>query len=148
MSSWTLLQTLLPSHHALTSLESHLELFEKLLEAGNVDLRIAAGEAVVVLYENAYNHDEESVNDLVDILIPRLQELAKDSHKYRSKKERKEQKSSFRDILKTIEDGEEFYEKVAFSKRETLEITSWAMKKQYDQMCKVMLFSMIRPFRI
>ena len=66
-----------------------------------------------------------------------FQELAKDSHKYRSKKERKEQKSSFRDILKTIEDDEEFYEKMAFSKRETLEITSWAMKKQYDQMCKV-----------
>ena len=66
-----------------------------------------------------------------------LQELAKDSAKYRSKKERKEQKSSFRDILKTIEDDEEFYEKVAFSKRETLEITSWGMKIQYEQLCKV-----------
>ena len=63
--------------------------------------------------------------------------MAKDSAKYRSKKERKEQKSSFRDILKTIEDDEEFYEKVAFSKRETLEITSWGMKIQYEQLCKV-----------
>lgn len=72
-----------------------------------------------------------------DVLSNLFQELAKDSAKYRSKKERKEQKSSFRDILKTIEDDEEFYEKMAFSKREQLEITSWAMKKQYDQMCKV-----------
>ena len=66
-----------------------------------------------------------------------MKELATDSHKYRSKKDRKEQKSSFRDIIKFIEDGEDLYERVAFSKRETLEITSWGMKKQYDQMCKV-----------
>ena len=107
------------------------------MEAGNVDTRIATGEAIVVLYESAYEHDEDAANDLVEIVIPRLQELSKDSHKYRSKKDRKEQKSSFRDILKTVEDGDEFYEKVAISKRETLEITSWASKKQYDQLCKV-----------
>jgi len=142
LSAWTLLYTLLPSNRAFNSLESHMQLFENLLEAGNVDLRIAAGEAVVVLYEAAYDHDEDAVIDLVETLIPGLQELAKDSHKYRSKKERKEQKSSFRDILKTIEDDEEFYEKMAFSKREQLEITSWAMKKQYDQMCKVLASGM------
>ena len=71
-------------------------------------------------------------------IVPRLQELAKDSHKYRSKKDRKEQKSSFRDIVKYIEENDEFYERVAFSKRETLELTSWGMKKQYDQLCKVL----------
>ena len=96
----------------MASLESNLEVFENLLEAGNVDLRIATGEAVVVLYESAYDHDEDFANYLVENLIPRLQELAKDSHKYRSKKDRKEQKSSFRDILKTVEEGEEFFEKV------------------------------------
>ena len=67
-----------------------------------------------------------------------MQELAKDSHKYRSKKDRKEQKSSFRDIVKYIEENDEFYERVAFSKRETLELNSWGMKKQYDQLCKVL----------
>ena len=92
---------------------------------------------MVVLFESAFDHDEDSATDLVEMLVPRITELAKDSHKYRSKKDRKEQKSSFRDILKYIEDNEEFYEKVAISKREKLEITSWAMKKQYDQMCKV-----------
>lgn len=137
LSAWTLIYTLLPPSRAFKSFESHLQLFEQLLEAGNVDLRIATGEAVVVLYETAIEHDEESTVELVEMLIPRLQELAKDSHKYRSKKDRKEQKSSFRDILKTIEDGEDYYEKVAFNKHETLEITSWAMKRQYDQMCKV-----------
>ena len=50
-----------------------MQLFENLLEAGNVDLRIAAGEAVVVLYEAAYDHDEDAVIDLVETLIPGLQ---------------------------------------------------------------------------
>ena len=140
ISSWTLLSTLLPSSRGLDSLEAHLDLFESLLEAGSLDLRIATGEALAVLYEAGYEADEEAVNDLVEVLIPRLQELSKDSHKYRSKKDRKEQKSSFRDILKTIEDGDEYYEKVAFSKRETLEITSWSMKKQYDHICKVIFY--------
>merc|ERR1711953_368100 len=142
ISSWTLLSTLLPSSRGLDSLEAHLDLFESLLEAGSLDLRIATGEALAVLYEAGYEADEEAVNDLVEVLIPRLQELSKDSHKYRSKKDRKEQKSSFRDILKTIEDGDEYYEKVAFSKRETLEITSWSMKKQYDHICKVLASGM------
>lgn len=103
------------------------------------------GETVAVLYENALDHDEDEANDLVEALIPALQELAKDCHKYRSKKERKEQKSSFRDILKTVEEGEEFYEKVAISKRETLEINSWATKTQYNQMCKVSIFPLQQP---
>ena len=43
------------------------------LLTGNVELRIAAGEAVVVLYEAAYDHDEEEIVDLVEPLIPGLQ---------------------------------------------------------------------------
>lgn len=138
LSAWTLLFSILPSNRAFESLESHIELFEQLMDAPYVDLRIATGEAVVVLYESAFDHDEDGAHDIVELIVPRLQELAKDSHKYRSKKDRKEQKSSFRDIVKFIEDNDEFYERVAFSKRETLELTSWAMKKQYDQLCKIL----------
>lgn len=138
LSAWTLLYSLLPPSRALNSLDTHMALFEQLLEAANVDLRIAAGEAVVVLYESAYDHDDEASLEMVELIIPRLQELAKDSHKYHAKKDRKVQKSSFRDILKYIEDEEDLYERIAFSKRETLEITSWGMKKQYDNLCKVL----------
>ena len=73
LSAWTLLYTLLPSSRAFNSLESHMQLFENLLEAGNVELRIAAGEAVVVLYEAAYDHDEDAVVEIVETLIPGLQ---------------------------------------------------------------------------
>ena len=35
---------------------------------------------------------------------------------FRSKKDRKEQKSNFRDFVKTIEDGDTFYEKMVIYK--------------------------------
>ena len=44
-----------------------MALFEQLLEAANVDLRIAAGEAVVVLYESAYDHDDEASLEMVSL---------------------------------------------------------------------------------
>ena len=65
LSAWTLLYSLLPPSRALNGLETHMDLFEQLLEAGNVDLRIAAGEAVVVLYESAYDHDDEASQEMV-----------------------------------------------------------------------------------
>lgn len=55
----------------------------------------------------------------------------------RSKKDRKEQKSNFRDFVKTVEDGETFYEKMVINKREVMEIETWSQKKQYDAICRV-----------
>ena len=40
LSAWTLLYSLLPSSQAFNSLESHMDLFEQLLDSSNVDLRI------------------------------------------------------------------------------------------------------------
>lgn len=38
-----------------------------------------------------------------DALCSQLKELATDSNKYRAKKDRRQQRSSFRDILRTVE---------------------------------------------
>ena len=51
----------------MNSLDTHMALFEQLFEAANVDLRIAAGEAVVVLYESAYDHDDEASLEMVSL---------------------------------------------------------------------------------
>ena len=51
----------------MNSLDTHMALFEQLLEAANVDLRIAAGEALVVLYESAYDHDDEASLEMVSL---------------------------------------------------------------------------------
>ena len=137
LSAWSLLVTRISSQKALDILDTRMNGFSGLFASADVDLRIAAGEALVVLFENAYEADEDLAYDMVGEQLASLKELATDSHKYRSKKDRKEQKSTFRDILKYVEDGENFYEKVSVSHRETLEIVTWAQKRQYDALCKV-----------
>lgn len=116
-----------------------MENFSELLDSPDVDLRIAAGEAIVVLYEVTIDNEdlEDDAFTVVEGVLPKLKQLATDSQKFRSKKDRKEQKSSFRDILKFIEDGEDFSERIAINKREILEIDTWTQKKQYDALCKV-----------
>ena len=104
-----------------------------------MDLRIAVGEAIVVLFENAVDNDglEDEAYEVVAEAVVAMKELAKDSHKYRSKKDKKEQKSSFRDIVHYIDDDDEFYEKISFGRGESLEIDNWAQKKQFDALRKV-----------
>jgi hypothetical protein len=143
LAAWTLLKTLEGPKKAFESLQSQSSLLEQLLESPNLDLRIAAGEAIAVLHEKALEHDQEMTKDLVeDWIIPQIQELVRDSSKSRSKKDRKEQKSCFRDILKTMETGEEYFEQFTLNKREVLEIKSWSMKIQYDQICQVLNLGM------
>lgn len=66
-------------------------------------MRLAAGEALATVFElgRAYNANfgEDFIPDLVDT----LRQLATDSHKYRAKKDRKQQRATFRDILHYIE---------------------------------------------
>lgn len=97
----------------------------QLLECSDVDVRIGAGEAIALIYEGARQHDENfgfdistdddedeyiqdsetraRQSDEMEELCAKLKQLATDSHKYRAKKDRKQQRSSFRDILRGIE---------------------------------------------
>lgn len=158
LSSWTLLATVLPFSRVYDLLIKHGKLFGILLDAPDVELRIATGEAIAVLYEFVTDSDDfegsdgeegteendesdkEELQELIENLGPKLKQLSTDSQKFRSKKDRKEQKHSFRDILRTIEEGDGYYEKVVINKREKLEIDSWAMKKQYEMVCKALAF--------
>lgn len=74
----------------------------KLLEFGSLNLRIAAGETVALVYELAYNN-RVSLQGAINTLYSLLRELANESGRHKGKREKKQQKSSFRDILKSIE---------------------------------------------
>merc|ERR1712045_787869 len=87
--------------------------------------------------EFAYQYDEEFLPEGLDSLIETLKQLATDSTKSRSKKDRKEQRSSFRDILRGVEEGDPPSEKVKFG-QEVLFLDSWYKKLQYDWFCKVL----------
>lgn len=65
-------------------------------------MRIAAGEVLALMYETAREADEEfqgDQNGLCDL----LKELATDSDKHKAKKDLRQQRSSFRDVMRAIE---------------------------------------------
>ena len=76
----------------------------------------------------------------LDSLISKLKQLATDCSKSRSKKDRKEQRSSFREILRGVEEGDPPNEKVKFGP-EVLYLDCWYKKIQYEWFCKVYDFS-------
>lgn len=75
----------------------------ELLESPHLDVRLSAGEALAVIFELgrdfSCDYEQNWALDLVEI----LKELATDSNKYRAKKDRKQQRANFRDILHYIE---------------------------------------------
>ena len=66
-----------------------------------------------------------------------LKQLATDSNKHRAKKDRRQQRSSFRDILRALEEGGAPRMRVKFG-TEAVSIHSWSRKRQYDALCQVL----------
>ncbi|XP_072027318.1 interferon-related developmental regulator 2-like [Amphiura filiformis] len=124
LSSWTLLLSITPPSRVIQMVESHLPRLPDLLESEDVNLRIVAGEAIAMFYELAREDDEEFEGDDMDNLVLKLRDLATDSNKYRAKKDRRHQRSSFRDIIRTIEENDAPYEIIKFGTEE-LELDSW-----------------------
>ncbi|KAL1454446.1 hypothetical protein WDU94_010701 [Cyamophila willieti] len=138
LSSWTLLCTLTGGQKS-QDMPSILQLSD-LLDSPHLDIRMAAGEAIALLLEQQrggsadYDEDEE---EEMNSLVEKLRALATDSHKYRAKKDRKTQRSSFRDILRYVESGESPNIQIRFG-QESLQVDSWVRKKQYDAFCTVL----------
>ncbi|KAJ8301127.1 hypothetical protein KUTeg_020114 [Tegillarca granosa] len=86
------------------------------------------------MYELAREEDEyyegPDMNELCEI----LKKLATDSQKHRAKKDRRQQRSSFREILRAVEENEAPEITIKFG-REALYLDSWVKKKQYDCLC-------------
>lgn len=104
--AWSLLCTVRSNSAVLALAEKHVKRIIELLESPDVELRIAAGEAIAVLHEVSREVDEHFEVDDADELYEKLRTLATDSQKFRAKKDRRVQRSSFRDILKCVEEGE------------------------------------------
>jgi len=136
LSAWSLLLTLQSSGEVNRLANSTISKLEGLLLSSDVDLRITAGEAIALILEFSYDYDEEFEPEGLASLIESLKQLATDSNKSRSKKDRKEQRSSFRDILRGVEEGDPPNEKVKFG-QEVLFLDCWYKKVQYDWFCKV-----------
>lgn len=66
---------------------------------------MTAGDVLALLYEVGKLEPDDFGVDFDDMVVT-LRNLATDSHKYRAKKDRKQQRASFRDILMYIEVSE------------------------------------------
>lgn len=145
LSAWSLLLTLSSPYdvyHAMTNTSynchiPHIEKICQLLESSSLEVRMAAGECICLAYEIAREHNEDFEVDCIDELCDSLQELAKDSHKYRAKKDRKTQRASFREILQFVQDHVTPEVEIKFG-QEILVLDSWCRKKQYDTICSVL----------
>ncbi|KAJ8047890.1 Interferon-related developmental regulator 1 [Holothuria leucospilota] len=137
LSAWTLLLSIMSARIVDQMIGSHLPKLPQLLESDDVNLRIVAGEAIALFYELAREEDEEFVGDDLDELMVKLKELATDSNKYRAKKDRRQQRSSFRDIMKTIENNEAPDEVIKFG-QEYVELDSWVRRRQYSALREVL----------
>ncbi|XP_066992711.1 interferon-related developmental regulator 2 isoform X2 [Anabrus simplex] len=144
LSAWSLLLTLMTPSEVYSAFSEGNNTFSpqlfhlaELLDSAHLDVRMAAGETIALVYELGKEHNDNFQEDSSTELVEKLRQLATDSHKYRAKKDRKQQRSSFRDILHYIEDGNPPDIQVRFG-QEMLPLDSWCRKKQYDAFCQVL----------
>lgn len=137
LSSWSLLLTLLTSGDVFRLATTQVSLLRGLLHSTDVDLRITAGESLALVLEFAYDYDSQYEPNDLEGLIVAVRQLATDSNKSRSKKDRKEQRSSFRDVLRGVEEGEPPSQKIKFG-REVLRLDTWYAVLQYQWFCKIL----------
>ncbi|CAD7086247.1 unnamed protein product [Hermetia illucens] len=142
LSAWGLLLTLIPPGD-FVSLMNRQQMFPSikklmgLLESPHLDVRMAAGEAIALVFESGRSHDEDFLESYLDDLIIVTKQLATDSHKYRAKRDRKAQRATFRDLLRYFEEDISPEINIRFG-TEALLLDTWAMHHQYTALCTVM----------
>jgi hypothetical protein len=131
LRSWSLLLTTVPAWKLGTSfVEAHLSWLTALLHSDNLEVRKAAGEAIALLFDTCglsdlpskdwncdsaedENGEMEGENgngvhpSTLDDIVDRMRDLAtnKGDPTRRSKKERAEQKGTFRELMNVVEEG-------------------------------------------
>lgn len=142
LNAWTLLFTLIGPGNIGTMINNSkslpsLEHISELLQSAHLDVRMAAGEALALIFEVGRAENEAFEEDFADEVTETLKQLATDYHKYRSKKDRKQQRATFRDILQFIEDDTTNEVQVKIGK-EVLLLDTWVKRKQYDALCTIL----------
>jgi len=148
LEAWALLLTVAPAFVVDAAVKNHLGRLQELLEAGDLDLRLAAGETIALMYELARDQDEDFEHDAEENLCELLKGLATDSAKHRAKKDRCKQRACFRDVQKSIMDRESMYECHKIGKDQQLEIDSWSQKLQYEICANVLAQGMQIHLRV
>ncbi|XP_036288131.1 interferon-related developmental regulator 2 [Pipistrellus kuhlii] len=130
LQAWALLLTICPGSHLSHILDRQLPRLHQLLSSETVNLRIAAGETIALLFELARDLEEDLTYADMDALCGALRTLATDSNKHRAKADRRRQRATFRAVLRFVEGGDCEEETVRFG-LEALYVDSWARRRVY-----------------
>lgn len=142
LNAWALLFTMLIPGNIGTMMNNSkslptLDQLSELLESPHLEVRMAAGEALALVYEIGRQENDDFEDDFALDLIDTLKQLATDSQKFRAKKDRKQQRATFRDILQFIEEDTTSELQVKFGK-EVLMLDTWMKRKQYETLCNIL----------
>ncbi|XP_024613580.1 interferon-related developmental regulator 1 [Neophocaena asiaeorientalis asiaeorientalis] len=128
---WTLLLTICPINEVKKKLEVHFHKLPSLLSSDDVNMRIAAGESLALLFELARGIESDFFYEDMESLTQMLRALATDGNKHRAKVDKRKQRSVFRDILRAVEERDFPTETVKFGP-ERMYIDCWVKKHTYD----------------
>uniref|UniRef100_A0A8B9S714 Interferon-related developmental regulator 1 n=1 Tax=Apteryx owenii TaxID=8824 RepID=A0A8B9S714_APTOW len=129
--AWTLLLTICPMNEVKKKIETHLYKLPSLLSCDDVNMRIAAGETLALLFELARETDADFFYEDMEPLTEKLRALATDGNKHRAKVDKRKQRSVFRDVLRAVEERDFPTETVKFGP-ERMYIDCWVKKQTYD----------------
>lgn len=133
LSMICLLLSVMSTSYTSQIAQKHFNHFKEMLIHVEVDLRISAGETIACLLDSQTN-----LKLLRDpAIIALLKKLANDSSKNRSKKDKKQQRSSFRDVLRLVLDDDFETEMIKLS-GEKLYLDNWMKRKQYHLFCDLL----------
>lgn len=145
LGSWALLLTLVPPSDIVSLFQTKqigsFKNIKGLLQSQHLDVRTTAGEAIALLLECGRIHDSEFLEEHIDDLIEITKQLSTDSQKFRAKRDRKQQRATFRDVLHYIEDETMPDIQIQVGSgisKETLTLDSWALNHHYNAICNAL----------
>lgn len=142
LNTWTLLLTTCSIDTVLQLSDRFSSKIAQLLDSSDVELRMSSGETLAVIHEILTSWNPDFILDKCDLLLEKLKTLATDGSKYRAKRDRRMQRSTFRDVLRFIEGSNDdsthnLCHIIRFG-RERLLIQSWCKKRQYDSFSNIL----------
>lgn len=137
LQAWTLLLTAVNNSSPQVSfelVEEYMDKITELLDSPHLDIKIAAGETLAVMWEIIKSQNEDISPDDFYEICDKFREIITQTQKSRGKKDLRHQRSNFREILVAIEEGESPSLIIKFG-RERLLLESWSRRRQYDTFC-------------
>jgi len=138
VDSWALIATVAPNGYHTHELRAQLlEELLALLDASSAELKVAAGEGLALLREywrgvTVASHDVSAEEeDLLESIVDRLQDMAREGSKRMSRKDKKAQRASFREVYAAVAEGQPPEEVINFRTR-SFRLTSWEKMKQLE----------------